>query len=360
MKDGKLIWASYQYNVKTTNFSSTLEVLNSDRREAAGKYSCEISNSEGTDICHAMVKIEPVRFIYELKDTTFRLGQPLSLYCAYSASPRVYVSWRKDGKPIWASYKYNVKTTDNACVLEVLNSDRLEAAGRYSCEISNSENTAICYAQVTLEPVRFVRKLEDMTFRVGQPLKLQVTYTGSQLIYVSWTKDGKPIWASYKYNVKKTDNSCVLEILNSDREEAAGRYSCEISNASSSAICHAHVTLEPVRFVKKLEDTSYCLDDPLSLTCTYTGSQQVHVTWKKDGKPISASNKYHFKTTDSLCALEVLNRQDAAGLYCCQVSNAGGSAICDAYVINKTTKKGITSMTHLPNPHSPTWPYVLF
>lgn len=94
--------------------------------------------------------VEPVRFLKELEDATFRLGQPLSLYCAYSASPRVYVSWRKDGKPIWASYKYNVKTTDNSCVLEVLNSDRLEAAGRYSCEISNSENSAICYAQVKL------------------------------------------------------------------------------------------------------------------------------------------------------------------------------------------------------------------
>lgn len=94
--------------------------------------------------------VEPVRFLKELEDTTFRLGQPLSLYCAYSASPKVYVSWRKDNKPVWASYKYNVKTTDNSCVLEVLNSDRLEAAGRYSCEISNSENTAICYAQVKL------------------------------------------------------------------------------------------------------------------------------------------------------------------------------------------------------------------
>lgn len=60
------------------------------------------------------------------------------------------MSWKKDGRPIWASYKYNVKTTDNFSVLEILNSDRLEAAGRYSCEISNSENSAICSAQVKL------------------------------------------------------------------------------------------------------------------------------------------------------------------------------------------------------------------
>lgn len=89
-------------------------------------------------------------FIKQLDDTTFRLGQKLVLYCAFSGSPPIYVSWRKDGKPIWASYKYNVQTTDSCCILEVLNSDRLEAAGRYSCEISNSENSAACSALVKL------------------------------------------------------------------------------------------------------------------------------------------------------------------------------------------------------------------
>ena len=91
-----------------------------------------------------------MHFIKELEDTTYTLGRPLSLYCAYGASPPVNVSWRKDGKPVWACYKYNVKTRENSCVLEVLNSDRIEAVGKYSCEISNSENSAVCSAQVTL------------------------------------------------------------------------------------------------------------------------------------------------------------------------------------------------------------------
>lgn len=78
---------------------------------------------------------------------------------------------------------------------------------------------------------------------VGQPLRLQVTFTGGKHIHVSWSKDGMPIWASYKYNVKSAPGSCILEVLNYDREEAAGRYSCQISNASSTAVCHSNISL---------------------------------------------------------------------------------------------------------------------
>lgn len=94
-----------------------------------------------------------------------------------------------------------------------------------------------------LEPVRFVKKLEDVVHFLGQPLKLECTYSGSQRVSVTWMKDNKFIWASYKYNMKTTDSSCTLEVLNSDRAESAGRYTCQISNAEGSDTCHAHVNI---------------------------------------------------------------------------------------------------------------------
>lgn len=105
---------------------------------------------------------------------------------------------------------------------------------------------------------------------------------------------------------------------------------------------HMLLPSEPVRFTKMLEDTIYCLGEPLRLTCFFSGSQRVSVSWTKDGKPIWASYKYNVIPTGSSCTLEVLNsdREEAAGLYSCQVSNAGGSAVCDAYVICRTFMKG--------------------
>lgn len=87
------------------------------------------------------------------------------------------------------------------------------------------------------EPVRFTKMLEDTTYCL---LRLTCLFSGSQRVHVNWRKDGKPIWASYKYNVIPTGSSCTLEVLNSDREEAAGLYSCQVSNACGSSVCDAH------------------------------------------------------------------------------------------------------------------------
>jgi len=101
----------------------------------------------------ALLLSEPVHFIKKLEDTTFTVGQPLRLICSYTGSQRVYVTWKKDNKLIWASYQYNVRTTDSTCILEVLNSDRPEAAGTYTCEISNTAGTDVCNARVSLGKV---------------------------------------------------------------------------------------------------------------------------------------------------------------------------------------------------------------
>lgn len=110
-----------------------------------------------------------------------------------------------------------------------------------------------------LEPVRFVKRLRNTFYKIGHPLTLECTFAGSQRIHVSWTKDDKPVWASYKYNVKTTDSSSELQILNSDRREAMGRYACEISNLESSAVCHSVVRIGTAAPLSLLEPSKVTL-----------------------------------------------------------------------------------------------------
>lgn len=93
------------------------------------------------------------------------------------------------------------------------------------------------------EPVHFVKKLRDISSEKGKTLRLEVSFAGTPRVNVTWKKDGKLIWASYQYNVITTDTSCILEVLNSDRMEAAGRYSCEVDNGVGSDRCEAQVSI---------------------------------------------------------------------------------------------------------------------
>ena len=88
-----------------------------------------------------------------------------------------------------------------------------------------------------------MKKLRDISSAKGKPLRLEVTFAGTPKVNLSWKKDGKLIWASYQYNMSTTDTSCILEVLNCDRMEAAGRYSCEIDNGVGSDKCEAQVSI---------------------------------------------------------------------------------------------------------------------
>lgn len=61
----------------------------------------------------------------------------------------MFVTWYKDGKQVYASYRYNTKVTQNSCILECLHEANSETTGRYSCEITNKYGSDICFAQVT-------------------------------------------------------------------------------------------------------------------------------------------------------------------------------------------------------------------
>lgn len=91
------------------------------------------------------------------------------------------------------------------------------------------------------EPACFVKKLTDLHLPMNRLLKLQCSFIGAPKIFVTWYKDGKQVYASYRYNTKVTPNLCILECLHSSSEETSGQYSCEIKNAYGTDICHAQV-----------------------------------------------------------------------------------------------------------------------
>lgn len=104
--------------------------------------------------------------------------------------------------------------------------------------------TKILILPPLLEPPCFLKRLNDTVFPIASKLKLECTFTGAPKLFVTWYKDGKQLYASYRYNTRVTENSCILECLHECNKETPGKYSCEVSNSYGTDICHASVTTE--------------------------------------------------------------------------------------------------------------------
>lgn len=93
-----------------------------------------------------------------------------------------------------------------------------------------------------LEPPCFLKRLIDTVLPNNSRLRLECTFTGAPKMFLTWYKDGKQLYASYRYNIKVTENSSILECLHECNKETPGKYSCEVSNSYGIDICHANVT----------------------------------------------------------------------------------------------------------------------
>lgn len=137
-------------------------------------------------------------------------------------------------------------------------------------------------AYLSLEPAVFVKKLSDQFVEPGKPIILEGAYTGSLPISVTWKKNGHTITQSQKCSITTTEKSCILEILDSTKEDA-GEYTCHVENEAGRDVCEA--------VVSTLGVCSLCFFPRLFFKC------MLSKTWHT----INLSNCFSFFRTSLLC-----------------------------------------------------------
>uniref|UniRef100_A0A3P9KQZ9 Ig-like domain-containing protein n=1 Tax=Oryzias latipes TaxID=8090 RepID=A0A3P9KQZ9_ORYLA len=319
-KDKKPLMESRKYKMVGESSSTTLHVIGIEPSDV-GEYECKVSNSVGSDTCHASSPI------IKLTNITVILGEEVTLMATVKGSEPITVSW------IFASYKYNITTTESSCILECLSTDDKESAGKYSCQVSNDAGKDTTEAVVSiLEPPYFLEKMEPMEVTAGDAVCLKCQVAGTPEIKVSWFKADGKVRSSPTCKLEYSKGVACLKLSKATKADV-GEYTCKTSVMLSSAEAKT-----PPSFPKKITSVQETEGQPIRFECRVAGSSPIEVSWQKDGKPLTHGADFSMLYDDNTAVLEISRGEMRhSGEYTCVATNGVGSASCRA----KLTLQGL-------------------
>ncbi|XP_038128162.1 obscurin [Cyprinodon tularosa] len=300
-----------------------------------GLYSCDTGDMQS----HAKLTVTelPPFFQEELQSIEAEEGGSAFLYCELSKLG-VPIQWKKDGLPLRASRKYEMRQ-DGCFVQLYIKELKLEDSGSYSCQAAKAETVATVSVRET--PPFFKKVLKRLEAEEGGAALLQCELS-KQGVSVQWKKNGLPLRESRKYQMK--EDGCLLQLhINELKLEDSGSYTCQAGSTETTA----NVTVKelPPFFKKDLQNIKAEEGSTASLICEVS-KPGVLVQWKKNKIPLRSNKKYEIKQQDCVLQLNIKDVQlEDSGCYTCQVGGTETSACVSVKELPPFFKDILKSLT---------------
>ncbi|XP_061681208.1 obscurin [Syngnathoides biaculeatus] len=282
----------------------------------AGVYSCDTGDAQAS--AKLSVKALPPFFQEELQSVVTEEGSSAILYCELSKLG-LPIHWMKNRLPLSSGRKYEMK--QDGCFLQLLIKElKLEDSGSYTCQAGNAETTAT----VTVKelPSFFKKDLQNVSMEEGASVSLSFELSKPG-VPVEWKKNGLPLRANRKYEMKQ--DGCLLQLnIVGLKPEDSGRYSCYAGSVESTAILT--VKEFPPFFKENLKNVMAEEGSVASLCCKVSKTDTL-IQWKKNKVPLRVGSKYEMKQDGYICQLKIKElKPEDHGSYTCQAGSAETTA----------------------------------
>uniref|UniRef100_A0A914WB98 Ig-like domain-containing protein n=1 Tax=Plectus sambesii TaxID=2011161 RepID=A0A914WB98_9BILA len=374
LKDGQPISSNFEFQVKTTDTGSTLEI-SKVKSEMTGQYTCRIENVAGRVESLANLAVtdrtdqgEAPNFARPLQDNRVTQGHPVQFDCNVTGKPKATVTWFKDGKAVAPDVRFKMLVDDgqnSLLIIEALPQD----AGVYECVARNSAGEARCKAKLNvnlaktggpaeagpkLEAPKFQNQIQPIIAQEGQAARFEAKYTGSPEPTIRWYRNNEPIKKSKFFRVEQSNGVASLDIAECYQEDVA-EYKLEAINPAGKATTVANLVLQPKgskiagvkvtqgrtvevketvkapHFVSKLSDVVVRPGQTVKFMADIGGDPQPTVAWQFKGRPLQPGRDIKIELKDKTAVLELLRvAPSSEGEYTLSLRSASGAAQCSA------------------------------
>ncbi|XP_074841400.1 obscurin isoform X2 [Carettochelys insculpta] len=318
-KGSILLHASAKYEMRQKG--STVELLIHDLQlKDAGDYTCDSGDEQTT--ASLLVKALPVLFIQPLQSQQAEEGGTVTLSCEVS-KPSAPVQWKKAGKVLQPSDKYQMKQAGSVTELTIHNLNETDM-GEYSCDTGDQQTTAALYVK---EPAAsIVEGLQNITLYEGEDAVFKCKVSREKAQDVHWGLGGVPLQPNEMNEITAQGKLHTLTLRRVTLEDS-GSVSFRVGQHTSEA--RLTVQVAPAIFVKLLENQELQESDTAKLYCELS-KPNIPVEWKKASAVIKASKKFEIKEEGNVHTLIIHDlKLEDSGEYSCKTADKKTTARLD-------------------------------
>ncbi|CAM9592142.1 unnamed protein product [Lampetra fluviatilis] len=314
-----------------------------------GRYTCMASNEAGARTKNYNLNVLVTPTIPGAgpdagpQDVTVILNSPTTLVCEAQAYPAPTLTWLKDGLPVQANS--NVRILPGGRTLQILNAGA-EDAGRYTCVATNEAGETLKNYEVKVYIPPSINKDDnpgvglspkEIKLKVNNSLTLECEATAVPVAVLRWYKDGQQISSGEHLEIMASGR--ILKIKNAQVSDT-GRYTCVATNLAGEDEKEFDVNIQvPPAFQKpagpgrggmdagRPDGKDVVINNPISLYCETNAVPPPMLTWYKDGRPLSSSDRVLILPGGRVLQIPRAQVEDAGRYTCVAVNDAGEDSL---------------------------------
>ncbi|KAG8038992.1 hypothetical protein G9C98_003299 [Cotesia typhae] len=237
---------------------------------------------------------EPPRINERMNPSPVREGETIVLSCiSQGGNPPPMYSWYRESIGGTDAIVNSERTHARGGVL-IIQSARVEDAGRYVCHVNNTAGSERVELEVSIiNSISIHLTPQQVTIDLGKDGKFQCAVTGQPTPIITWAKDGLPVREGTG-RIKIIGNGGSILHISSVTRDDKGMYQCFAKNDYEMTQATAELRLGDAspQLVYKFIEQTIQPGPSVSLKCIASGNPTPHFTWTLDGFPLPQNDRF--------------------------------------------------------------------